>query len=433
MNSRCFVLFAGTVFSLQGQVFFSFDYSLDTSGYFAGANSYRQNTLEAAAQRVSAFLSRQSLSTVSGGPQGNAIYIINPSSDGTGITQLDNVSVGTNEIRIYVGAYNYGSGVLAQAGPGQGFSYEVNTESFTNRGTSFNPPMIGSISFNTNLFTGDIYWDQDVSNFEDPNPGSPDFDAYTFIQHELLHVLGIGTSNDWSALVDPTIRTFVSNPNVPPPFGTFNTTSFIGSHSVSLVGGPVPLSSDQAHPHSSVKSTTEDGAIRTPLMSPLILNDERKELTLLDLAMLKDIGWSADFPASHKWTFTSWNLEVFAGSTWAGTSQTSANADPDGDGMPNLLEYALDLNPTQADGSNALITELINGSPALTFMRRKDTPDLLYLPEASNDLVDWFTGWVEMEVVSEVDSGADLVRTKPSIDSGGRYNFVRLKVSILPQ
>lgn len=275
MKSRYYALFAGAVLSAHGQVFFSFDYSLDTGGFFAGANSYRQNTLEAAAQRVSSFLTQQSLSPVAGGPNGNAVYIINPSSDGTGITQLDNVSVAANEIRIYVGAYNYGSGVLAQAGPGQGFSYENDTEPFTNRGTGFNPPMVGSMSFNTTLFMGDVYWDQDVSNFEDPNPGSPDFDAYTFIQHELLHVLGYGTNSRWSGLIE--------------------NSNFTGANSVAEYGWIVPVSGDNAHWQGTVVSTNLYGDSQVALMSPFQLNDERKEMTALDIAGLKDLGWNATF------------------------------------------------------------------------------------------------------------------------------------------
>jgi hypothetical protein len=268
-------LFASAVLTAQGQVFFSFDYSLDTNGFFSGENSYRQNTLNAAAQRLGSFLTNQSLSAVPGGPEGNALYIVNPSSDGNSTTQLDNVSVAANEIRVYVGSYAIGSGALALAGPGNGFSYEVDTEPFTNRGTGFNPPIVGSMIFNSSLFTGSVYWDQDVSNYEDPNPEAFDFDAYTFIQHELLHVLGYGTNARWLSMVE----------------GNF----FTGAHSVADFGGLVPVSGDDAHWQGTVVSTNLYGQSQVTMMSPFIFNDERKEMTSLDVAGLKDLGWNATF------------------------------------------------------------------------------------------------------------------------------------------
>jgi hypothetical protein len=275
MKPVYYTLFASAVLTAQGQVFFSFDYSLDTNGFFSGENSYRQNTLNAAAQRLGSFLTNQTLSAVPGGPEGNALSIVNPSSDGTVITQLNNVSVTQNEIRIYVGSYAFGSGVLAQAGPGLGFSYEANTEPFTNRGTSFEPPMIGSMAFNSSLFSGSVYWDQDVSNYEDPNPEGFDFDAYTFIQHELLHVLGYGTNSRWSGLIE--------------------NNNFTGAHSVADYGGLVPVSGDDAHWQGTVVSTNLYGQSQVTMMSPFLFNDERKEMTSLDVAGLKDLGWNATF------------------------------------------------------------------------------------------------------------------------------------------
>lgn len=275
MKSRYYGLFAGAVLSAHGQVFFTFDYTYDTAGFFSGENSYRQDTLEAAAARVSSYLAEQSLTAV-GSDGGNVAYIIDPSSNGTSTIQLNNVSVAANEIRIYVGSYAYNSGVLAKAGPGLGFSYG-DSLNFEQRGTSFITPVIGTMSFNSQLFSGSVYWDQDVSNYEDPNPGSSDFDAYTFIQHELLHVLGFGTLNGW--------------------FDHLDGTNFTGEHTVETYGGWAPLSGDNAHWQGSVVSTAEDGSIQAALMTPFLFNDTRKELTAIDIAGLRDIGWNASFPS----------------------------------------------------------------------------------------------------------------------------------------
>ncbi|HEX7652103.1 MAG TPA: LamG-like jellyroll fold domain-containing protein, partial [Verrucomicrobiae bacterium] len=95
--------------------------------------------------------------------------------------------------------------------------------------------------------------------------------------------------------------------------------------------------------------------------------------------------------------------------TWAASAlpnataaQSSAAADPDGDGMPNLLEYAFDTNPGLAEASPFAISRN-NGSVQLSYPRRTGFSGLAYAVYQSADMVHW----------APLDSGAFSETTLP--------------------
>ncbi|AHF94351.1 hypothetical protein OPIT5_13020 [Opitutaceae bacterium TAV5] len=81
-----------------------------------------------------------------------------------------------------------------------------------------------------------------------------------------------------------------------------------------------------------------------------------------------------------------WRQDQFGTTDNAGEAADSA--DPDGDGLPNLLEYALGLDPLLSDSAGAVTIGKSTDSQrlALTFTRIAD-PDLTYTVEATDDLV----------------------------------------------
>lgn len=121
-------------------------------------------------------------------------------------------------------------------------------------------PWGGSIAFNI-----DRSWSF-ASPGESPGSGTDDF--FTAAVHEIAHVLGIGTAASWNVLIDP-----------------IDSTLFTGSASMDVFGGAVPLATgDTDH-------FANSGIDPEPLMDPDLSTGQRKFLTELDLAALRDIGW----------------------------------------------------------------------------------------------------------------------------------------------
>ena len=126
---------------------------------------------------------------------------------------------------------------------------------------------------------------------------------------------------------------------------------------------------------------------------------------------------------------TTWRLIHFGFTDNAG--QAADLADPDGDGLANLLEYALGKNPNAADlatGMPTLSTTNVSGSDHLTLTVPKNSSasGLTYIVETSSDLVNWTSGEGHTVIVSE--NGTSLVvRTHAPLSTQPRQ-FLRLRV-----
>jgi autotransporter-associated beta strand protein len=114
-----------------------------------------------------------------------------------------------------------------------------------------------------------------------------------------------------------------------------------------------------------------------------------------------------------------WRQENF-GST--ADSGTSANlADPDADGLSNLMEYALGSDPTVANANAS--TTVSGGNPlSLTFNTVADS-SLAYIVEASNDLGTW------SQIATRSGTGNPVTVQDPGPVSGNR-RFLRLRVTL---
>lgn len=109
-------------------------------------------------------------------------------------------------------------------------------------------------------------------------------------------------------------------------------------------------------------------------------------------------------------------------------SLTAATNDPDGDSLPNLIEYALDTLPGNASSGTLPTLGEIGDQLTLTFTP-KVTDGLRYFVEASSDLSDWSD---QTDLTNLLISGAPYTHIEPAALTIRTRRFLRLRVGIAP-
>lgn len=89
-------------------------------------------------------------------------------------------------------------------------------------------------------------------------------------------------------------------------------------------------------------------------------------------------------------TFADWQLNNFTDAQLTNSAVGIAGADPDGDGVPNLLEFAAGGNPLAADATNALVGGLnLSNQFAFQFQERNVLGNVARQFQAAGDLLSW--------------------------------------------
>jgi DNA-binding beta-propeller fold protein YncE len=140
-------------------------------------------------------------------------------------------------------------------------------------------------------------------------------------------------------------------------------------------------------------------------------------------------------------SYAEWRMRFFRKD--APPEQTNPKADPDGDRIPNALEYAYGLPPLQADQTGLPEGFLLRDStsntvyPALIYRRRAGATDLTYYVQAAGELKTWAGSpanpeGVEIEV-TELGDGIEQTTVRSlQILSANATQFMRLAVALGP-
>ena len=233
------------------------DYSYDT-GFFTNNPAARAVIEKVASDLGNSITSNLAAITPSGSNTWNATFY-NPATGSQ--VSVANPTIGANTIRVYVGARAITGDEAGGGAPGgetlSGTQAWVNT--VLQRGHSGFSPWGGSIAFDN---TESWFFGTTTSGLS-----SSQVDFYSAALHEMGHVLGIGTAQQW--------------------YSDVSGSSFIGPTAEAVYGGPVPISPDHAHWADGITV----GGKRT-VMDPILPRGTRVTWSSLDAAALRDLGWS---------------------------------------------------------------------------------------------------------------------------------------------
>jgi hypothetical protein len=133
-----------------------------------------------------------------------------------------------------------------------------------------------------------------------------------------------------------------------------------------------------------------------------------------------------------------WQQNNFTAGELADPTISGDNADPDGDGMPNLMEYAFNLNPKAADLGCVPQSSIQDFSgtqyQVITYNQVLYATDISYTVQVSSDLVNWDSGpGFTMPVLPPTDNGDGtqtwVVRDALPYDGSSAARFIRVKIT----
>jgi len=126
--------------------------------------------------------------------------------------------------------------------------------------------------------------------------------------------------------------------------------------------------------------------------------------------------------------FDSWELGYFTAPELADANVSGPNADPDGDGYANLVEYALGLEPRSPDTGVLPEVSVDATHWLLTYLRPIDRIDATCTVEYSTNLTTWTAIPPNDHVLVLTDAGIETWQAKYPLASATNI-FYRLKVS----
>ncbi len=250
-----------------------FDYTYDTSGFFADAA--RRATLEKAAHSIADRLGDDLVALTPGGGNSWQASVWNPATGST--VTLDNPVVRQNELVVYIGGAKLPGDELGLANTG-GFSASGSKgwlSTVRTRGQA--GAAAGGPKTDFSTWGGMITFDTDVNwSFSTTSaPAAGQFDFESVATHELLHVFGFGIG-------EPAFARNVADWNG-------STGKFVGPAVTALTGGPVGVTGDSGVPDHWAPGVGFQGQ-QSPVQEAIPAGVKRT-VTELDLAALKDVGW----------------------------------------------------------------------------------------------------------------------------------------------
>jgi hypothetical protein len=140
-----------------------------------------------------------------------------------------------------------------------------------------------------------------------------------------------------------------------------------------------------------------------------------------DFALVRDAAQSAAITIQDK-PFDSWRFANFSNSEITNPAISAETADPDGDNLANLLEYALALHPKLASIS-PVTTGQSGGYLTIASSKNTAATDILWTAEVTADLATWQSLTPSVNTASNF-AASDFIRSDQAAQ-----RFMRLKIT----
>jgi len=167
----------------------------------------------------------------------------------------------------------------------------------------------------------------------------------------------------------------------------------------------------------NITDNNETAEIVAPTSQTLTSFDPAQPLSLPPYSMTV-LQWTP--PARQAWRYQHFG-------TVADTSTASDDADPDGDGLSNLLEYAVGTLPTQRS-ANPWSSSTTMGYLSLSVPKNTSASDVTWSAESSEDLISWHPE----QTVTLVNDGSSFVARDTVPFGSAPKRFLRLRVTAVP-
>ena len=123
-----------------------------------------------------------------------------------------------------------------------------------------------------------------------------------------------------------------------------------------------------------------------------------------------------------------WLRANFTAAQLTNSAVSGDAADPANDGLPNLMKYALGLNPNTAD-VNPFVPAVSNGIFSVTYPLADAASDVAVIPGWSTNLVTWVSGTNYIWQISVTDNGTRQTVTispaTPAVSGFFRFGVLR--------
>jgi len=140
-----------------------------------------------------------------------------------------------------------------------------------------------------------------------------------------------------------------------------------------------------------------------------------------DFALVSDVTQPAVVTIQDK-PFDAWRFANFSGPELANASISAEKADPDGDALPNLVEYALGFDPRIA-GISPVTTSQSGGYLTLSSSKNTAATDISWNAEVTADLQDW------QATVVITNTTTSFVARDSVLAANAAERFIRLKIT----